>query len=112
MDTSLESPAGLAIDWLTHKLYWTDAGTVLVLIHLSDPCIKYELYASSFRVIISIKSKRTLQFNLVLPCLCSLPFLLISLNVDAVSATALSDMLEEQSGVSCQLHTYFYSVYF
>lgn len=27
MDTSLESPAGLAIDWVTNKLYWTDAGT-------------------------------------------------------------------------------------
>nr|XP_045227700.1 low-density lipoprotein receptor-related protein 4 isoform X3 [Macaca fascicularis] len=27
VDTSLESPAGLAIDWVTNKLYWTDAGT-------------------------------------------------------------------------------------
>lgn len=26
VDTSLESPAGLAIDWVTNKLYWTDAG--------------------------------------------------------------------------------------
>ncbi|KAA8596151.1 hypothetical protein FQN60_011442 [Etheostoma spectabile] len=25
VDTSLESPAGLAIDWVTNKLYWTDA---------------------------------------------------------------------------------------
>ena len=25
--TSLESPAGLAVDWVTRKLYWTDAGT-------------------------------------------------------------------------------------
>lgn len=25
--TNLESPAGLAVDWVTHKLYWTDAGT-------------------------------------------------------------------------------------
>jgi len=23
----LESPAGLAVDWVTSKLYWTDAGT-------------------------------------------------------------------------------------
>jgi DNA-binding beta-propeller fold protein YncE len=23
----LESPAGLAVDWVTRKLYWTDAGT-------------------------------------------------------------------------------------
>lgn len=22
-----ESPAGLAVDWVTDKLYWTDAGT-------------------------------------------------------------------------------------
>ncbi|KAG5839924.1 hypothetical protein ANANG_G00210400 [Anguilla anguilla] len=27
VDTSLESPAGLALDWVTQKLYWTDAGT-------------------------------------------------------------------------------------
>uniref|UniRef100_A0AAX7SHF4 Low-density lipoprotein receptor-related protein 4 n=1 Tax=Astatotilapia calliptera TaxID=8154 RepID=A0AAX7SHF4_ASTCA len=27
VETSLESPAGLAIDWVTNKLYWTDAGT-------------------------------------------------------------------------------------
>ncbi|XP_064423218.1 low-density lipoprotein receptor-related protein 4 isoform X2 [Latimeria chalumnae] len=27
VDSSLESPAGLAIDWITDKLYWTDAGT-------------------------------------------------------------------------------------
>uniref|UniRef100_A0A4W3JHK9 Low density lipoprotein receptor-related protein 4 n=1 Tax=Callorhinchus milii TaxID=7868 RepID=A0A4W3JHK9_CALMI len=27
VDSSLESPAGLAIDWITNKLYWTDAGT-------------------------------------------------------------------------------------
>ncbi|XP_028649665.2 low-density lipoprotein receptor-related protein 4 isoform X1 [Erpetoichthys calabaricus] len=27
VDTNLESPAGLAIDWVTSKLYWTDAGT-------------------------------------------------------------------------------------
>lgn len=26
VDTSLESPAGLAIDWVTSKIYWTDAG--------------------------------------------------------------------------------------
>uniref|UniRef100_T1IRJ2 EGF-like domain-containing protein n=1 Tax=Strigamia maritima TaxID=126957 RepID=T1IRJ2_STRMM len=25
--TNLESPAGLAIDWISNKLYWTDAGT-------------------------------------------------------------------------------------
>ena len=29
VDTSLESPAGLAIDWVTNKLYWTDAGKQL-----------------------------------------------------------------------------------
>ena len=27
VSSSLESPAGLAIDWVTHKLYWTEAGT-------------------------------------------------------------------------------------
>ncbi|XP_067144345.1 low-density lipoprotein receptor-related protein 4-like [Centruroides vittatus] len=25
--TNLESPAGLAVDWVSHKLYWTDSGT-------------------------------------------------------------------------------------
>jgi hypothetical protein len=29
VDTSLESPAGLAIDWVTNKLYWTDAGKMV-----------------------------------------------------------------------------------
>lgn len=33
VDTSLESPAGLAIDWLTSKLYWTDAGKSHLLSH-------------------------------------------------------------------------------
>ncbi|KAM3856102.1 low-density lipoprotein receptor-related protein 4 [Vipera latastei] len=27
VESSLESPAGLAVDWVTNKLYWTDAGT-------------------------------------------------------------------------------------
>ncbi|KTG33418.1 hypothetical protein cypCar_00008936, partial [Cyprinus carpio] len=36
VDTSLESPAGLAIDWLTHKLYWTDAGTDRIEVSNTD----------------------------------------------------------------------------
>ncbi|XP_056113822.1 low-density lipoprotein receptor-related protein 4 isoform X1 [Rhinichthys klamathensis goyatoka] len=36
VDTSLESPAGLAIDWLTHKLYWTDAGTDRIEVSNAD----------------------------------------------------------------------------
>ncbi|KAA0723842.1 Low-density lipoprotein receptor-related protein 4 [Triplophysa tibetana] len=36
MDTSLESPAGLAIDWLTSKLYWTDAGTDRIEVSNTD----------------------------------------------------------------------------
>ncbi|XP_072034176.1 low-density lipoprotein receptor-related protein 4-like [Amphiura filiformis] len=27
VNTGLESPGGLAVDWVTHKLYWTDSGT-------------------------------------------------------------------------------------
>ena len=27
MSSSLSSPAGLALDWVTRKLYWTEAGT-------------------------------------------------------------------------------------
>ncbi|XP_070536212.1 low-density lipoprotein receptor-related protein 4-like [Ptychodera flava] len=27
VDSSMESPAGLAVDWITNKIYWTDAGT-------------------------------------------------------------------------------------
>lgn len=34
VDTSLESPAGLAIDWVTNKLYWTDAGKLALLLPL------------------------------------------------------------------------------
>lgn len=26
----LVSPAGLSLDWITNKLYWTDAGTVRI----------------------------------------------------------------------------------
>lgn len=36
MDTSLESPAGLAIDWVTNKLYWTDAGTDRIEVSNAD----------------------------------------------------------------------------
>ncbi|XP_068581233.1 LOW QUALITY PROTEIN: low-density lipoprotein receptor-related protein 4 [Cebidichthys violaceus] len=36
VDTSLESPAGLAIDWLTNKLYWTDAGTDRIEVSNAD----------------------------------------------------------------------------
>ncbi|XP_029438438.1 low-density lipoprotein receptor-related protein 4 isoform X2 [Rhinatrema bivittatum] len=36
VDTSLESPAGLAIDWVTNKLYWTDAGTDRIEVSHSD----------------------------------------------------------------------------
>ncbi|KAG9352113.1 hypothetical protein JZ751_020526 [Albula glossodonta] len=36
VDTSLESPAGLAIDWLTSKLYWTDAGTDRIEVSNTD----------------------------------------------------------------------------
>jgi len=51
VSSSVESPAGLAIDWITQKLYWTDAGekrievsdvdgdlrTVIVWEHLDKP---------------------------------------------------------------------------
>ncbi|XP_049321599.1 low-density lipoprotein receptor-related protein 4 isoform X2 [Astyanax mexicanus] len=36
VDTSLESPAGLAVDWVTHKLYWTDAGTDRIEVSNAD----------------------------------------------------------------------------
>lgn len=36
VDTSLESPAGLAIDWVTNKLYWTDAGTDRIEVSNAD----------------------------------------------------------------------------
>uniref|UniRef100_A0A669PGY7 Low-density lipoprotein receptor-related protein 4 n=1 Tax=Phasianus colchicus TaxID=9054 RepID=A0A669PGY7_PHACC len=36
VDTSLESPAGLAIDWVTNKLYWTDAGTDRIEVSNTD----------------------------------------------------------------------------
>uniref|UniRef100_A0AAY5EVI9 Low-density lipoprotein receptor-related protein 4 n=1 Tax=Electrophorus electricus TaxID=8005 RepID=A0AAY5EVI9_ELEEL len=36
VDTSLESPAGLAIDWVTQKLYWTDAGTDRIEVSNAD----------------------------------------------------------------------------
>lgn len=40
VDTSLESPAGLAIDWVTNKLYWTDAGMYsAVMARLSETLI-------------------------------------------------------------------------
>lgn len=40
VDTSLESPAGLAIDWVTNKLYWTDAGMYsTVMARLSETLI-------------------------------------------------------------------------
>lgn len=30
------SPAGLALDWITNKLYWTDAGTVRIEVSNTD----------------------------------------------------------------------------
>ncbi|XP_077317486.1 low-density lipoprotein receptor-related protein 4-like isoform X1 [Lithobates pipiens] len=36
IETSLESPAGLAIDWVTKKLYWTDAGTDRIEVSNTD----------------------------------------------------------------------------
>uniref|UniRef100_A0AAR2JUY7 Low-density lipoprotein receptor-related protein 4 n=1 Tax=Pygocentrus nattereri TaxID=42514 RepID=A0AAR2JUY7_PYGNA len=36
VDTSLESPAGLAVDWVTHKVYWTDAGTDRIEVSNAD----------------------------------------------------------------------------
>uniref|UniRef100_A0A8C6LAN2 Low density lipoprotein receptor-related protein 4 n=1 Tax=Nothobranchius furzeri TaxID=105023 RepID=A0A8C6LAN2_NOTFU len=36
VDNSLESPAGLAIDWVTNKLYWTDAGTDRIEVSNAD----------------------------------------------------------------------------
>ncbi|CAI9607028.1 unnamed protein product [Staurois parvus] len=36
IDTSLESPAGLAIDWVTKKIYWTDAGTDRIEVSNTD----------------------------------------------------------------------------
>ena len=36
VSSSLESPAGLAIDWVTHKLYWTEAGTNRIEVSLLD----------------------------------------------------------------------------
>lgn len=32
----LMSPVGLSIDWLTRKLYWTDAGTLSIEVALLD----------------------------------------------------------------------------
>ncbi|OCT83711.1 low-density lipoprotein receptor-related protein 4 [Xenopus laevis] len=40
IDTSLESPAGLAIDWVTHKLYWTDAGTDRIEVSNTDGSLR------------------------------------------------------------------------
>jgi DNA-binding beta-propeller fold protein YncE len=32
----LESPAGISIDWVTNKLYWTDAGTNVIEVSNMD----------------------------------------------------------------------------
>uniref|UniRef100_A0A674I2P4 LDL receptor related protein 4 n=1 Tax=Terrapene triunguis TaxID=2587831 RepID=A0A674I2P4_9SAUR len=40
VDTSLESPAGLAIDWVTNKLYWTDAGTDRIEVSNTDGAMR------------------------------------------------------------------------
>ena len=34
IDTNLKSPGGIAIDWVTRKLYWTDA--IMDRIEVSD----------------------------------------------------------------------------
>lgn len=43
METSLESPAGLAIDWVTNKLYWTDAGKQLIFVYFNILFISFAL---------------------------------------------------------------------
>ncbi|XP_073514999.1 low-density lipoprotein receptor-related protein 4 isoform X1 [Phyllobates terribilis] len=40
IETSLESPAGLAIDWVTRKLYWTDAGTDRIEVSNTDGSLR------------------------------------------------------------------------
>ncbi|KAG9475852.1 hypothetical protein GDO78_003967 [Eleutherodactylus coqui] len=40
IETSLESPAGLAIDWVTQKLYWTDAGTDRIEVSNTDGSLR------------------------------------------------------------------------
>ena len=38
--SGLESPAGLAVDWVTHKIYWTDAGTDTIEVATDDGSLR------------------------------------------------------------------------
>lgn len=51
VDTSLESPAGLAIDWVTNKLYWTDAG--------KERCSRFKLLLGSCTTVYHVSYRLT-----------------------------------------------------
>ena len=40
ISSSLDSPAGLAVDWINEKIYWTDAGTDLIEISNMDGSLR------------------------------------------------------------------------
>lgn len=53
ISTGLQRPQGIAVDWVSKNLYWTDSGTRLI--EVCDVIILYSLYENSLGTVLRIQ---------------------------------------------------------